>query len=77
VLGELALYDAPLDDLAAYMPHVEAVTPADVRAFAGAHMVDDLFIVLVGDAQRFAGAIADAHPDVTTIPMAQLDLSAT
>jgi zinc protease len=76
VLGELALYDVPLDDLGLYMPHVEAVTPADVQRFAAAHMTADLFVVLVGDAQRFAAAIDDAYADVTTIPVAQLDLGA-
>jgi zinc protease len=74
VLGELALYDAPLDELAAFMPHVEAVTPDDVRAFAAAHMSSEPFIVLVGDAQKFTAAVAAAHADVTTIPFAQLDL---
>ena len=75
LLGELALYGAPLDDLASYMPRVEAVTPADVQAFASAHMARDLFVVLVGDASRFAVDVARDHPDLTTIPFARLDLS--
>ena len=74
LLGELALYEAPLDDLAAYMPQVEAVTPSDVRAFAAAHIAQDPFVILVGDAQRFRADIASAHADVVTIPVAQLDL---
>jgi zinc protease len=74
VLGELALYGVPLDDLGAYMPQVEAVTPADVQAFAAGYVARDPFVVLVGDAQRFAETIASAHADVTTIPAADLDL---
>jgi zinc protease len=74
VLGELALYDAPLDELATYMPQVESVTPDDVQAFAAAHMTRDLFVVLVGDAQRFGDAIREVHADVATIPVAELDL---
>ena len=75
VLGELALYDVPLDDLGSYMPHVEAVTPAGVQAFVAAHVAREPFVVLVGDATKFAAAIAAVHADVTTIPFADLDLS--
>jgi len=75
VLGELALYGVPLDDLGAYMPHVEAVSPDDVRAFVAAHVAKDPFVVLVGDAQRFAAAIDAAHADVTVIPAGELDLN--
>ena len=75
VLGELALYGVPLDDLGAYMPQVEAVTPADVRAFAADHVARDPFVVLVGEAQRYAAAMAAAHGDVTTIPASELDLN--
>jgi zinc protease len=74
VLGELALYDVPLDELGAYLPHVEAVTPERVRAFVAAHMANDPFVVLVGDAQRFGASFA-GHADVTTIPFADLDLA--
>jgi zinc protease len=75
VLGELALYDVPLADLGDYMPQVEAVTPADVQAFVAAHVARDAFVVLVGDAAKFAAAIGAAHADVTTIPYAELDLN--
>jgi zinc protease len=75
VLGELALYDVPLDELSSYMPHVEAVTPAGVQAFAAAHVARDPFVVLVGDAAKFAATIGQAYADVTTIPFADLDLT--
>jgi zinc protease len=75
VLGELALYGVPLDDLGAYVPRVEAVTPADVRDFVAAYAARDPFVVLVGDAQRFSAAIGAAHGDVTIVPAAQLDLN--
>ena len=73
VLGELALYGVPLSELGDYLPEIEAVDPAMVQRFAAATF-EDLFIVLVGDARIFGAAIAAAHPDVTTIPLAQLDL---
>jgi zinc protease len=75
VLGELALYDVPLDDLASYMPQVEAVTPAGVQAFVATHVAREPFVILVGDAQKFAAAIGAVHGDVTTIPAADLDLN--
>jgi len=74
VLGELALYGVPLAELGEYLPRVEAVTPAEVRAFAATTIAADPFVVLVGDASRFGAAIAQAYADVVTIPFAQLDL---
>jgi zinc protease len=73
VLGELALYGMPLSDLGEYLPEIEAVDPAMVQQFAAATF-DELFIVLVGDAQVFGAAIAAAHPNTSVIPLAQLDL---
>ena len=75
VLGELALYDVPLDDLSEYLPRVEAVTPAAVQAFARTAIAAEPFVVLVGDATRFSAQIAAAYPVVATIPFAQLDLN--
>jgi zinc protease len=73
VLGELALYDVPLHELRDYLPAIEAVDPQKVQEFAAA-IFDRLFLVLVGDARVFAPAIATAYADVTTIPLAELDL---
>jgi zinc protease len=75
VLGELALYGLPLDELGEYLPRVEAVVPEAVRDFARRSMSADTFIVLVGDASRFAAEIAASHADIATIPFAQLDLN--
>ena len=75
VLGELALYGVPLADLNLFLPHVEAVSPADVQAFAKKNLGDP-FIVLVGDAKKFADAIAATHADVTSIAADRLDLNA-
>jgi zinc protease len=75
VLGELALYDLPLGELGAYLPHVEAVTPDDVRDFVATFVARDPFVVLVGDAQRFSEAIGATYGEVSTIPAGQLDLT--
>lgn len=73
VLGELALYGVPLSELAEYLPEIEAVDPAMVQRFAAATF-DDVFVVLVGDAEVFSAALAAKHPNVSVIPLAQLDL---
>ncbi len=49
VLGELALYGVPLAELGEYLPRVEAVTSAEVRAFAASTIAADPFVVLVGE----------------------------
>jgi zinc protease len=73
VLGELALYDVPLSELRNYLPEIEAVDPEMVQRFA-ADTFEDLFVVLVGDARHFRAAIEAAYSNVTTIPLADLDL---
>ena len=73
VLGELALYGVPLSDLGEYLPEIEAVDPAMVQRFAAATF-EEVFVVLVGDAQVFSTAIAAAYANVSIIPLAQLDL---
>lgn len=74
VLGELALYEVPLDELARYLPLVEAVEPEAVQRFAASTIAVDPFVVLVGDAARFVDEVATGFGPVTTIPFAQLDL---
>jgi zinc protease len=74
VLGELALYGVALDELGRYLPLVEAVEPAAVQGFAAREIAADPFVVLVGDAGRFAADIGTLDGNVTTIPFAQLDL---
>jgi zinc protease len=73
VLGELALYDVPLDQLEAYLPQVEAIGADDVRAFIATHVAPDAFVVLVGDARQFAPAL-ERDAEVVTIPVADLDV---
>jgi zinc protease len=74
-LAELVLYAAPLSDLSAYVPRVEAVDAAMVRDFAARGLAPDDFTVLVGDAAKFADAMRAAHADVTLIAGDALDFS--
>ncbi|HEY4441679.1 MAG TPA: pitrilysin family protein [Candidatus Elarobacter sp.] len=73
-LSDHGVYDVPLDDLETFARRIEAVDAADVRRFAAREIVPDEFVVLVGDASRFAAELARTH-DVRVIPSAALDLS--
>lgn len=72
-LGELALYGLPLADLGAYVPRIEAVTPAQIQHVVRSKMAADDFVVLVGDAKKFSDAL-DSHACI--IGASDLDLNA-
>ena len=74
-LGNLALYGVPLDEVARYTGRVEAVTPAQVQAFA-ARVMDPAkaSIIVAGDAKTFSAALKAKRPDLEVIPVDVLDL---
>jgi len=74
-LGSLALYDVPLDEIGRYTARVEAVTPAQVQAFAQ-RVLDPAraSVIVAGDAKTFAAALKAKRPDLVVIPVDQLDL---
>ena len=73
-LAEHVLYDVPLAEVGEYAHRVLDVDAEAVRAFAADGLVPDNFIVLVGDASKFADDVARAHDDVRIIPHDRLDL---
>jgi len=73
-IAEHALYDVPLAELAGYTRRVQAVDAAAVRDFAARGLVPDDFVVLVGDASKFASEIARTHANVRVIAAGELDL---
>jgi zinc protease len=74
-VANLALYDLPMSDLAAYAGRVNAVTPEEVQAAAGRVLaVDGISLVIVGDASLFIDDLRAAYPDVEVIPLDQLNL---
>ena len=77
ILGNLALYGVPLDEITRYTTRVEAVSPAQVQAFA-ARVMDPAkaSIIVAGDAKTFGAALKAKHPDLDVIPVDQLDLDA-
>jgi len=75
-LAEFALYGIALDELQRYSDSVLAIGADDVRRFAGAHVIPDPTIVLVGDTGSYAGELGTFADEVRIIPAADLDLEA-
>jgi len=75
ILGNLALYGVPLDEVNAYTGKVEAVTGAQVQDFARTRLDPAAVSVIVaGDAKSFAEGLKARRPDLEVIPAADLDL---
>jgi zinc protease len=73
ILGNLALYGIPLDELTRYTAKVEAVSPGQVQAFAK-RVFDPAgaSVLIAGDAKAFLPNLK--LPNLETVPAAQLDL---
>ena len=75
ILGDLALYGVPLDEITRYTASVEAVGPAQVQAFA-VRMFDpaSASVIVAGDAKTFGEALKAKRPDLEVIPIGEFDL---
>ena len=75
ILGDLALYGVPLEEITRYTASVEAVGPAQVQAFA-VRMFDptSASVIVAGDATAFGEALKAKRPDLEVIPIGELDL---
>ncbi len=78
IAGTIATYVAdgvPLARIATFLPSIEAVDPAAVRA-AAARSMDPAAasIVVVGDAKQFLGPLRAAYPGLVVVPAAAVDL---
>jgi zinc protease len=75
LVANLALYDLPMSELAAYVGKVEAIDgPAVQSAFAEHLPVDRASLVIVGDAAQFLDALRAQYPQVEVIPLSALNL---
>ena len=75
VLGNAALYGLPTDELGLYVAKVEAVTPAEVQAFAARRLKPEtVSVVVVGDAKVFGETLKAKVPNLEVIASDQLDL---
>ena len=74
ILGALALYDLPLAEIGVYTGKVEAVTPAQVQAFAKANLDPaDASVIVAGDAKAFLEGLRSRRPNLEVVPAADID----
>ena len=74
-VADLAVYGVDLAEIGRYIERVQAVTPAQLQAYAGAHLAAaGTKVVVVGDAAQFGAELAKAHPQAVTLQAATLDL---
>jgi zinc protease len=75
ILGNLAIYGVPLNEIQAYTGKVEAVSAADVQAFSKAVLDPaQTSVIVVGDAKAMGDSVKAALPGAVQIPIDQLDL---
>ncbi len=75
VLGNLAVYGVPLDEIQRYASKVDAVSAGDVQAFAK-DLLDptQTSVIIAGDAKVMGQGLSKIVPGATVIPAAKLDL---
>jgi zinc protease len=77
ILGDLALYGVPLEEISRYTGKVDAVSAADVQAYAAKMMTPEAAsAIVVGDAKAFAAPLKARAPNLEVIPVDDLDLDA-
>ncbi|MET0274409.1 MAG: pitrilysin family protein [Phenylobacterium sp.] len=75
ILGDLALYGVPLEEVSAYTRKVDAVSPAEVQGFAGKVMDPaKASVIVAGDAKAFSAPLKAKLPNLEVIPVSELDL---
>jgi zinc protease len=75
-VASLITYDLPLASLNTYLPKVQRVTPAQVKAFTGTRLqASQSSIIIVGDGSKFLTALRQRYPQTEVIPVADLDLN--
>ncbi len=75
ILGNLAVYGVPLNEIQAYTGKVEGVTAADVQDFSKSVLDPaQTSVIVVGDAKTFGDTVKAVLPGATEIPVDQLDL---
>jgi zinc protease len=73
-LGGLALYGIDLSEIKTYPDKVEAVTPAQVQAFAAAELNPaGASLIVVGDARMFLASLKAKAPNLEVIPIGEFD----
>ena len=74
-IASLATYGRPLDTVNKFIPAINAITAADVSAFAAKYFETPPSLIVVGKAPEFLDALKKDFPDVKVIPQSDLDLN--
>jgi zinc protease len=75
-IGSLALYGLSFEEINNYIRNVQAVSPAQIRQFAGSSLgATDANIIIVGDSKEFLEPLRKQFKTVEVIPLAELDLN--
>jgi zinc protease len=74
-IASLVTYDRPLDTVNKFIPTINAITSADVTAFATKYFETPPSLIIVGKAPDFLEALKKSYPDVRVIPKTELDLN--
>jgi zinc protease len=75
-VARLAIYDLPLSTLSTYLPQVQAVTAAQIKAFAARELKPtEASIIVVGDGRKFLPVLRKKYPNTEVIPASKLDLN--
>lgn len=74
-IASFATYGRPLDTVNKFIPTINAITAADVSAFAAKYFETAPSLIVVGKAPEFLEALKKDFPDVRVIPQADLDLN--
>lgn len=67
--------DLPMDTLNKFMPSINAVTSADVSAFAGKYFDTTPSLIIIGKAADFIEPLKKDFPEVKVIAVPELDLN--
>lgn len=74
-ITSLVTYERPLDTVNKFIPTINAITAADVSAFATKYFDTPPSLIIVGKAPEFLEALKKDFPTVRVIPQADLDLN--
>jgi len=74
-ISAMVANDLPLDTLNKFIPSINAVTSADVTAFATKYFDTTPSLIIVGKASSFVEPLKKDFPEVKVIPVAELDLN--
>jgi zinc protease len=74
-IASLATYDRPLDTVNKFIPAINAITEADVSAFATKYFESPPSLIVVGKAPEFLEALKKDFPEIKVIHQNDLDLN--